>query len=47
MGATTALSSAQGDKVRANHAVTEAEQAEDEARDRFHHAESDAYDREG
>lgn len=41
--AKTALSSAQGDKVRANHVVVEAEQAEGEARDRFHHAESDAY----
>ena len=37
-----ALATAEGDKVRANHDVDVAEQAETEARDRYHVAEDEA-----
>ena len=45
VAATTALTSAQGDNVRANLAVSEAEHAENQARERFHDAESEAYEK--
>jgi hypothetical protein len=41
--ASLALESAGGEKVRANHDVDVAEQAESEARDAFHHAEGEAF----
>jgi hypothetical protein len=45
--AKTALTSAQGDQVRAGVSVTEAEEAESEARDRFHDAESKGFPKDG